>query len=191
MKIIANTIKMGNVLVYNDDLWMVIKPPEHTKPGKGGAYIQVELKNLKNKTKTNKRFSSSEYVKKAYLEQKDMQFLYFEDDNLVLMDNKTFDQVVIHRNLLGDKLPFLTDNMVITIEFYNDTTPINASLPKTVTMQIEYTDPIIKTATVTPSYKPAVLTNGLKVMVPGYLVSGENIIVNTDDSTFVERAKSK
>lgn len=188
MKISANSIRVGNILVHNNDLWVVSKPPEHTKPGKGGAYVQVEMKNLKAGTKTNERFSSSDYVEKAHLEQKDMQFLYIEEPNLILMDNETFEQVAINKKILGDKSAFLTDNMILTIEYFEDT-PLSANLPATIIAEIAETEPVIKGAAVTSSYKPTILTNGVKVMVPSYLVTGDRIVVKTEDASYVERAK--
>ncbi|MCC8368586.1 MAG: elongation factor P [Rickettsia endosymbiont of Oxypoda opaca] len=188
MKISANSIRTGNILVYNNDLWVVNKTPEHTKPGKGGAYVQVEMKNLKTGTKLNERFSSSDYIEKAELEHKNFQFLYFEDNNLVLMDNVTFEQITIDKQILGEKLPLLTDNMLVKVEFYGDN-PLNIELPPTVTAEIVQTDPVIKGSTVTSSYKPAILANGIRVMVPQYLVAGEKIIIKTEDISFVERAK--
>jgi elongation factor P len=188
MKISANSIRTGNILVFNNDLWIVSKTPEHTKPGKGVAYVQVEMKNLKAGTKTSERFSSSDYIEKAELEQKNFQFLYFENNNLVLMDLNSFEQINIDKHILGEQLPFLVDNMIIKVEFYEDK-PLSAVLPSTVKVEIQHTDPIIKGATVTSSYKPAILTNGIRVMVPQYLVTGEKIIVKTEDISFVERAK--
>ncbi|EER22123.1 MULTISPECIES: elongation factor P [spotted fever group] len=188
MKISANSIRTGNILVYNNDLWVVSKIPEHTQPGKGGAYVQVEMKNLKTGTKRNERFSSSNYLEKAELEQKDYQFLYFEGDDLVLMDTKHFDQINVPKEILEEKLPFLTENMIVKVEFYNEK-PLNIELPPTVILEISETDPVIKGATATASYKPAILENGIKVKVPQYLEIGEKIVVKTDDITYVERAK--
>ncbi|MFY9590245.1 elongation factor P [Rickettsia endosymbiont of Halotydeus destructor] len=188
MKISANSIRTGNILVYNNDLWSVLKQPEHTKPGKGGAYVQVEMKNLKTGNKLNERFSSSDYVEKAELEYQDFQFLYFEDNKLVLMNSVTFEQINIDKQILGEKLPLLTDNMLVKIEFYGDT-PLNIELPPTITAEIIQTDPVIKGSTVTSSYKPAILSNGVRVMVPQYLTTGEKIIIKTEDISFVERAK--
>lgn len=188
MKISANSIKAGNILVHNDNLWVVSKMPEHTKPGKGPAYVQVEMKNLKTGTKLNTRFSSSDYIEKAQLEQRTFQFLYFEDNNLVLMDTETFEQILLSKDIAGEKLPFLEDNMLIKVEFYQET-PLNIDLPQTIISEIVETDPVIKGATATASYKPAILANGVKVMVPSYLVIGEKIVVKTEDSSFVERAK--
>ncbi|MGX6960226.1 MAG: elongation factor P [Rickettsia endosymbiont of Pentastiridius leporinus] len=188
MKISANSIRTGNILVYNNDLWIVSKTPDHTQPGKGGAYVQVEMKNLKTGTKRNERFSSSDHLEKAELEQKDYQFLYFEGDNLVLMDTENYDQINIDKEILGEKLPFLTENMVVKVEFYNER-PLSIELPATVTLEITQTDPVIKGATATASPKFAILENGIKVKVPQYLETGEKIVVKTEDSTYVERAK--
>ncbi len=188
MRISANDIKNGNVLDYENELWAVIKNPEHTKPGKGGAYVQVEMKNLRTGNKLNQRFSSSENVERAFLEQVKMQFLYAEDKKLIFMDPESFDQIMLDNTMLGDKLPFLTDGMDVMIEFYQDKA-LNIKLPATVIVEVEQTDPVIKGSTVTSSYKPAILINGLKVMVPPYLNSGEKIVVKTEDLTFVERAK--
>ena len=188
MRISANDIKIGNVLDYNGELWSVIKNPDHTKPGKGGAYVQVEMKNLRTGNKLNQRFSSTDSVKKAFLERQTMQYLYSEENHLVFMDPESFEQKMIDKNLLKDRLPFLTDAMNVDVEFYQDT-PLNIKLPATVIVEISETDPVIKGSTVTSSYKPAILTNGIKIMVPPYLVTGEKIVVKTEDLTFVERAK--
>lgn len=188
MKISVNSIKYGHILVHNDDLWVVSKMPEHTKPGKGPAYVQVEMKNLKNSTKINTRFNSSDYIEKAQLEQKDFQFLYFEEENLILMDTETFEQIAVNKDILGDRLPFLKDNMIVRLEFYENS-PLNLQLPPTIVAEIIETDPVIKGSTITSSYKPAIVDNGVKVMVPSYLVIGEKIVIKTEDSSFVERAK--
>lgn len=188
MRISANDIKIGNILDYENELWTVAKNPEHTKPGKGGAYVQVEMKNLRTGNKLNQRFSSTESVEKAALEYQEMQYLYAEGEHLVFMDPKSFEQILLDKSLLGDKLPFLTDGMNVYVELYQET-PVNIKLPKTVIVEIEMTDPVIKGSTITSSYKPAILTNGLKVAVPPYLVTGEKIVVKTEDLTFVERAK--
>lgn len=188
MKITATTIRAGNILVFKDDLWSVSKQPEHVKPGKGPAYIQVEMKNLKTGSKLNERFNSSDYVERAHLEQKQHQYLYSEGDNLVLMDMESYEQIQVPGTILGDKLPLLSDNMMIVVEFFEET-PLNVELPSTVILEIAETEPHIKGATATSSYKPAIMENGLKVMVPPYLSHGEKIVVKTEDLTFVERAK--
>lgn len=189
MKISANSIRTGNILVYKNYLWVVSKQPEHTQPGKGGAYVQVEMKNLKTGTKRNERFSSSDHLEKAELEQKDYQFLYFEDNNIVLMDNQTFEQISVSKEILDEKLPFLTENMIVKVEFYSEK-PLSIELPATVILEIIETDPVIKGAAATALYKPATLANGVKVKVPQYLAIGEKIVVKTEDLTYVERAKN-
>lgn len=188
MRISANEIKIGHILDYKDALWVVVKNPEHTKPGKGGAYVQVEMKNLRVGTKLNQRFSSTDSVEKAFLDRQKMQYLYSEDNHLVFMDPDTFEQILIDKSLMGDKLPLLVDGMELEVESYQES-PLNIKLPANLVVEVDQTDPVIKGSTVTSSYKPAMLTNGLKVMVPPYLVSGEKIVIKSEDLTFVERAK--
>ncbi|MDP5110799.1 MAG: elongation factor P [Rickettsiaceae bacterium] len=188
MRISANEIKIGNILDYKDALWQVAKNPEHTKPGKGGAYVQVEMKNLRTGTKLNQRFSSTENVEKAFLERKKMQYLYAEGNHLVFMDPDSFEQLMLDKDLIGEKFPLLTDGMDLEVEFYKED-PLSIKLPANIIVEVAETDPVIKGATVTSSYKPALLSNGLKVLVPPYLVSGEKIVIKSEDLTFVERAK--
>lgn len=188
MKITATTIKAGNILVHEGDLWRVSKQPEHVKPGKGPAYIQVEMKNLKTGSKQHVRFNSSDYVEKASLEQKKHQYLYEEGDNLIFMDMESYEQIQLNKEIMGDKLPLLTDNMEVTVEFFEEK-PLAIDLPATVILEISETEPHIKGATATSSYKPAIMENGIKVMVPPYVAQGEKIVVKTEDLTFVERAK--
>ena len=181
-------IKIGNILDYKDELWTVAKNPEHTKPGKGGAYVQVELKNLRTGTKLNQRLSSTDSVEKAFLEREKMQYLYSEENHLVFMDPNSFEQLLLDKKLMGGKLPLLIEGMDLEVEFYGET-PLNIKLPANLIVEVEETDPVIKGSTVTSSYKPAILTNGLKVRGPPYLVSGEKIVIKSEDLTFVERAK--
>lgn len=188
MEISANEIKNGTKFEYDGAVWVVIKNPVHTKPGKGGAYVQVEMKNIFTGTKTNKRFSSTEKFTRPYFEQQEMQYLYQEDNKIVMMDPVSFEQLMIDNDIMKDKLPFLEDGMTVKVEFYKEK-PVFVILPTTVTLEVSETEPVIKGATVTSSYKPATLSNGIKVSVPPYIVSGEKIVVRTDDSTFVERAK--
>lgn len=188
MKISANSVRAGNILLHEGELYVVSKQPEHTKPGKGGAYVQIEMKNLKTGTKRNERFISTVYLERVQLEQKEYTYLYSEDDNLVLMDQENFEQITLNKSIAGENLPYLTDNMVVTVESFEDK-PLALYLPLTVTFEIAETDPVIKGATATSSYKPAILTNGMRVMVPPYLTTGEKIVVKTEDSSFVERAK--
>ena len=188
MRISANEIKIGNVLDYKDELWQVTKNPEHTKPGKGVAYVQVEMKKLRTGTKLNQRFSSADSLEKAFLERKKMQYLYAEDNHLVFMDPDSFEQLLLDKVLMGKKLPLLTDEMDLEVEFYKET-PLSIKLPVNLIVEVAETDPVMKGATITSSYKPAILTNGLKVMVPSYLVNREKVVIKSEDLTFVERAK--
>ena len=189
MKVSANSLKQGNIIVYDNRLWIIAKAPDHVKPGKGPAYIQLEMKDLKTSTKLNQRLSSTEYVEKAYLEQKDHQFLYAEGDNLIFMDKETFEQIEVNKSGLDkDILPFLQENMMVKIELF-ESSPLNFMLPSTVVLEIVETDPVIKGSTATASYKPAKLSNGVTIKVPQYLTSGEKIVVKTEDASFVERAK--
>lgn len=189
MKISANSIKAKNILIHNDELWVVSKMPEHTKPGKGPAYVQVEMKNLKTGTKLNTRFSSTDYIERAQLEQRQCQYLYEEDSKLVFMDNENFEQIYLEKDIMGDSLPFLQDGMMVQVEFHNNE-PLSVELPQTIVAEIVETDPVIRGATVTSSFKPAILDNGIKVMVPSYITTGEKIVVKTEDKSFVERSKN-
>lgn len=188
MELSANDLKNGSKFEYEGDVWVVMKNPVHTKPGKGGAYVQVEMKSLFNGTKTNKRFSSNERFTRPYFEQMEMQYLYTEDGKLVMMDPNSFEQIMIDSDLMGEKLPFLEDGMNVKIEFYKEK-PVFIVLPSTVILEIIETEPVIKGSTVTSSFKPATLSNGVKVSVPPYLVTGEKIVVKTEDASFVERSK--
>jgi elongation factor P len=189
MKVSANSLKQGNVIVHDSRICIITKPPEHTKPGKGPAYIQLELKNLKTKEKFRDRVSSSDYIERAYLEQKEYQYLYAEGDLLIFMDMVSFEQIHLNKSSIDKSmLPFLQEAMVLKIEFF-ETEPMNFILPTTVTLQIEQTEQVIKGSTAAPSYKPALMSNGITVKVPAYLNSGEKIVVKTEDGSFVERAK--
>ena len=185
-KINGNEIKPGNVLDHDGGLWAAIKV-EHVKPGKGGAFAQVELKNLRTGTKLNERFRSADKVEKVRLEQKDQQFLYENDGMLVFMDTETFEQIELPSDLLGDSRPFLQDGMQIVVEFYDDEA-LNASLPPKVVCQIVETEPVVKGQTAANSFKPAILDNGLKVMVPPFISQDESIVVNTETMEYSERA---
>lgn len=188
MRITANNIKSGNILDYKGELWIIIKNPEHIKPGKGVAYVQVEMKNLRTANKVNQRFSSSEVLKKAFLEKKEMQFLYKEGTFLVFMDPRSFEQIMVDSKIMKDKLIFLNEGMTVEIDFYEGY-PLNIILAPNVILEIKQTDPVIKGANITFSYKPALMTNGLKIMVPPYLVNGEKILVKVEDSSFIKRAE--
>ncbi|MCR9158431.1 MAG: elongation factor P [Rhodobacteraceae bacterium] len=185
-KINGNEIRPGNVLEHNDGLWAAVKV-DHVKPGKGGAFAQVELKNLRNGSKLNERFRSADKVERVRLEQKDMQFLYESDGNLVFMDTDTYDQVELPADILGERRPFLQDGMTIVVEFH-EAEALNATLPQKVTCKIEETEPVVKGQTAANSFKPAILDNGVKVMVPPFVGQDEMIIVNTESMEYSERA---
>ncbi len=188
MKIQGVEIRPGNILEHNSRLWVVTKT-QHTQPGKGGAYMQVEMKDIKTGTKTNERFRSSETVEKVFLDQRDYQFLYVDGDQLVFMDNESFEQITMSTELLGDSLPFLVENMNVKIDTYEGT-PVGIQLPLTVVLEIVEADAVVKGQTASSSYKPAVLSNGVKTLVPPFIESGTMVVVNTADGSYVERAKN-
>ena len=185
-KINGNEIKPGNVLEHNGGLWAAVKV-DHVKPGKGGAFAQVELRNLRNGSKLNERFRSADKVERVRLEQKDMQFLYETDGMLVFMDTETYDQIELSADLLGDRRPFLQDGMTIVVEFH-EAEALNATVPQKVTCKIVETEPVVKGQTAANSFKPAILDNGIKVMVPPFVGQDEDIVVNTETMEYSERA---
>lgn len=185
-KINGNEIKPGNVLEHNDGLWSAVKV-DHVKPGKGGAFAQVELRNLRNGSKLNERFRSADKVEKVRLEQKDQQFLYEADGMLVFMDMETYDQIELPAEILGDRRPFLQDGMTVQIEYY-DSEALSAAVPQKVTCKIVETEPVVKGQTAANSFKPAILDNGIKVMVPPFVGQDEMIVVNTETMEYAERA---
>ncbi|WP_299149092.1 elongation factor P [uncultured Tateyamaria sp.] len=185
-KINGNEIRPGNVLEHNDGLWAAVKV-DHVKPGKGGAFAQVELRNLRNGSKLNERFRSADKVERVRLEQKDQQFLYENDGMLVFMDSDTYEQIELSAEILGERRPFLQDGMTIQVEFYEDEA-LSASLPQKVVCKIVETEPVVKGQTAANSFKPAVLDNGIKVMVPPFVGQDEAIVVNTETMEYAERA---
>jgi elongation factor P len=185
-KINGNEIRPGNVLDHDGGLWAAVKV-DHVKPGKGGAFAQVELKNLRNGTKLNERFRSADKVERVRLEQKDQTFLYEDAGMLVVMDTETYEQVQLSADLLGERRPFLQDGMTIVVEFYEEEA-LNATLPQKVTCRIVETEPVVKGQTAANSFKPAILDNGVKVMVPPFVGQDEDIIVNTETMEYSERA---
>ncbi|TDH35881.1 elongation factor P [Pseudohoeflea suaedae] len=186
MKINGNEIRPGNVLEHNGGLWAVVKT-NAVKPGKGGAFNQVEMKNLIDGTKLNERFRASETVERVRLEQKDFQFLYEEGEMLVFMDTESYEQLELLKEFVGDRRAFLQDGMMVTVELYEEK-PIGISLPDQVTLEIAEADPVVKGQTAASSYKPAVLENGVRVMVPPFISSGEKIVVDTNELTYLRRA---
>jgi elongation factor P len=186
MKISGVDIRPGNILDYNGKLWRVSKI-QHTQPGKGGAFMMVEMKCITDGTKSNERFRSADTVEKAQLDARPMQYLFAEGTNHTFMDNTTYEQVSISEDMLGDQAVWLTENMEVMVEFYNDA-PISVNLPEKVEFEIVEADAVVKNQTASSSYKPAKLSNGQRVQVPPYIGAGERIIVNTADSTFAGRA---
>ena len=188
MKINGNAIRPGNVIEHKNRLWRAVKI-QHTQPGKGGAYLQVELKDIRDGTKLNERFRASEDVERVRLDQKEYQFLFADGDMLTFMDNDTYEQVTVSSDLVGEPVVFLQEGMTVVIESYEDE-PISVMLPDTVTMEIVEADPVVKGQTASSSYKPAVLENGTRIMVPPHIESGTRVVVNTADASYVERAKN-
>jgi elongation factor P len=186
MKINGNEIRPGNVIEHDGSLWVAVKT-NAVKPGKGGAYNQVELKNLINGTKLNERFRAAETVEKVRLEQKDYTYLYEQGDALVFMDSETYEQLELQKDFVGDRAAFLQDGMTVTVELYEEK-PIGISLPDHVTLAIIEADPVVKGQTAASSYKPARLENGIRVLVPPFIESGERIVVDTNEITYVRRA---
>ncbi len=186
VKINGNEIKPGTVIEHQGSVWRAVKT-NSVKPGKGGAFNQVELRNLINGSKLNERFRSSETVERVRLEQKDHQFLFADDDAFTFMDQDTFEQIQLQRDFVGDQGAYLQDGMVVLIEFYNET-PIGVSLPEQVILEIQETEPVVKGQTAANSFKPAVCDNGVRVMVPPFVGVGERIVVQTADSTYLRRA---
>jgi elongation factor P len=187
MKINGNEIRPGYVLEHNDRLWMVVRA-EHVKPGKGPAYQQVELKDLVDGTKLNERFRAAETVERVRLEEKEFQFLYEADDQLNLMDQETFEQMTIEKDLVGDSLPFLQEGMALRVQTYEGR-PLMVHLPDTTVLEVVEADPVVKGQTAAASYKPAVLENGVRIMVPPHIEAGTKVVVNIAGPAYVERAK--
>ncbi|MDG1235123.1 MAG: elongation factor P [Amylibacter sp.] len=185
-KINGNEIRPGNILEHNASLWIAMKV-DHVKPGKGGAFAQVEMKNLRNGSKLNERFRSADKVEKVRLDQKDQQFLYETDGMLVFMDLETYEQIELPADILGDRRPFLQDGMTIQIE-YHEAEALSASLPQKVICTVVETEPAVKGQTAANSFKPAVLDNGVRVMVPPFVNQDEKIVVNTESMEYTERA---
>ena len=185
-RINGNEIRPGNVLEHNGGLWVAVKV-DHVKPGKGGAFAQVEMRNLRNGSKLNERFRSADKVERVRLEQKDQQFLYENDGMLVFMDADTFEQIELPAEILGERRPFLQDGMTIQIEYYENEA-LSATLPQKVTCTVAETEPVVKGQTAANSFKPAVLDNGVRITVPPFIAQGEEIVVNTETMEYAERA---
>ena len=186
MKINAVEIRPGNILEYEGGIWKAVKI-QHTQPGKGGAYMQVEMKNLIDGRKNNVRFRSAETVERVRLDTKDFQFLFADGDQLTFMDKDTYDQVSLPEDLIGEPAAFLQDGMDVVMELYNER-PISVQLPDQIEATIVEADAVVKGQTASSSYKPAVLDNGVRVMVPPHITSGTRIVVDTYNREYVRRA---
>ncbi|MDR1365432.1 MAG: elongation factor P [Holosporales bacterium] len=187
MKINSNDIRVGNVLERNSKLWMVAKTM-HVQPGKGGAFMQVEMKELRGGSKLNERFRAADTVEKVFLDEVPFQFLYRDGNSLCFMNQDTFDQIQLSEDLVGKSAQFLSDGMTVNVCMYENE-PISVSLPQTVALEVVEAEPVVKGQTATSSYKPATLSNGVRIMVPPHIETGTMVVVDTADATYVERAK--
>ena len=187
MKILGNEIKPGMIIEHKNDLWSVLKT-QHVKPGKGGAFNQVELKSINKGTKLNERFRSSDNVERAILDEKKYNFLYEDEKKCHFMDQVNFEQIAINKSLLGEKNKLLKENMQVNVQFYEDQ-PISVDLPTSVELLIDNTDAAIKGQTASSSYKPATLENGIKIMVPPFINPGDKIILDTRTLEYVKKVK--
>mgnify|MGYP001274744386 CR=1 FL=1 len=185
MKINAGEIRVGMLLEYKNDLWQVLKT-QHVKPGKGGAFAQVEMKSVKKNTKLNERFRSSETVEKASLEETTFNYLYNDENNFFFINPKSFEQIEIKKELVGEKGKLLSESLKVSVSFYNDS-PISIELPNQVKCKISSTDVALKGQTVSSSYKPATLDNGLNIQVPPFIESGDEVIVDTRNFEYVKK----
>jgi elongation factor P len=187
MKINGNAIRPGNVIEHEKSLWVAVKT-QHVKPGKGGAFAQVELKNLIDGRKLNERFRSSDTVERVSLEQKDFQFLYEQGDALVFMDQNTYEQIELQKDWVGeDQVRFLQDGMTVSIEFHEER-PIGIELPESVVLEIVEADAVVKGQTASSSYKPAKASNGMRILIPPYMAVGEKVLVSTETGEYMRRA---
>ena len=187
MKILGNEIKQGMVIEHKDDLWSVLKT-QHVKPGKGGAFNQIELKSVKKGTKLNERFRSSDTVERAILDDKKFNFLYEDENNCHFMDQSNFEQIQINKSMLGEKSKMLKENMEVNVQFYDDQA-LSVELPSSVELMIETTDASIKGQTASSSYKPATLENGIKIMVPPFIDSNDKIVLDTRTLEYIKKIK--
>lgn len=187
MKQQANLIRAGQVIEHNGRRWTVLKQQILT-PGKGGAFIQVEMRDLNTGNKTNERWRTADTVERLITEDKDYIYSYTDGENIVLMDPETYEQTMLSQEILGDQLPFLQDNMQLSVKLVEGD-PVAVTLPPQVTLDVTEADPVVKGQTASSSYKPAMLSNGVKTMVPPFIEAGERIVVRTDDASYVERAK--
>ena len=187
MKILGNEIKPGMIIEHKNDLWSVLKA-QHVKPGKGGAFNQVELKSVKKGTKLNERFRSNDSVERAVLDEKKFNFLYEDENNCHFMEQINFEQIAINKSLIGEKRKLLKENTEVDVQFHEDQA-LSVELPTTIELLIEITDAAIKGQTASSSYKPATLENGIKISVPPFVNSGDKIVLDTRTLEYVKKVK--
>ena len=185
MKINAGEIRVGMLLEYKNDLWQVLKT-QHVKPGKGGAFAQVEMKSVGKNTKLNERFRSNETVEKASLEEVKFNFLYQDGTNLIFMNPKSFEQIEIKKEIVGEKRKLLSENLEVTVSFFKEN-PISLELPNQVKCKVDNTDTALKKQTISSSYKPAILDNGLSIQVPPFIEAGDEVIVDTRNLEYIKK----
>lgn len=186
MKISGNSIRPGNVIEHKGGLWRAVKT-QHTMPGKGGAFMQVELRNLRDGGKLNERFRASENVERVRLEQREHQYIFGDGDSFTFMDNETFDQIELASDLIGEQAAYLQEGMTVSIESYEGAT-LAITLPEQVTLEVTETEPVVKGQTAANSFKPALLENGSRTAVPPFVGVGDRVIVSTEDGSYVKRA---
>ncbi len=185
MKISGNELKTGMIIEHKNDLWEILKT-QHVKPGKGGAFNQVEMKSINKDTKLNERFRSSDNIERAIIEEIEYNYLYEDKNEFYFINNKTFEQINVKKDLLGEKFKFLSEGLEVKIGIYNDI-PIKIDLPNQINCKIETTDAALKGQTVSSSYKPAILENGIKIQVPPFIESGDTIIVDTRSIEYIKK----
>ncbi|MDR1426001.1 MAG: elongation factor P [Rickettsiales bacterium] len=183
----VNSIGIGNIIKFREQYWIVTKK-EHVKPGKGGAFVQLEIKNLLSGSKSNERFRAGEEVEKVVLEEKKFQYQYSDNDSIFLMNLENYEQEPFSRNLMGDRFAYLVEGMDLNV-CYCDDLAVEIKLPETVVLTIRETEPTVRGQTAAASYKPAILENGIRITVPQFITAGEKVVVRTEDSVYIERTK--
>lgn len=187
MKINTNEIRPGIVIQHNKELWVAVKT-QHVKPGKGGAFSQVELKNLLTGSKLNERFRSADKVERVRLEQRDYQYLYEADGMLTFMDTQTYDQIELQADFIGDRAAFLQEGMMVVVDSHEEK-PIGIRLPDHITLEVSETEPVVKGQTAASSNKPAIMENGVRVMVPPFIAAGDKLVIDTNEVIYLKRAE--
>jgi len=187
MQVDANTIRKGHVVDYNGKLWVVSKS-EIMTPGKGAAVVQIEMRDVRSGIKTNVRFRTQETVERVQLHDHEMQFLYASGDEYTFMNQENFEQLAVSKDVIGEPVVFLQEGMICNVQTYEGAA-LSVELPQTVVLEITEADPVVKGQTASSSYKPAKLSNGVKIMVPPFIEAGTRVVVNTGDSSYVERAR--